>query len=50
MKKETIIILIIVIVAVVIIYIKVVKPALENVSTIATTSGKANSILNVFGI
>jgi hypothetical protein len=50
MKNETIVILIILAIAVVIVYIKVIKPALANMSTIATTSDKANAILNVFGL
>jgi hypothetical protein len=50
MKKQTVIIIILVVIALVILYITVIKPALDNVNTIAATSGKANSILSIFGI
>jgi hypothetical protein len=50
MKRQTVIIIVIVAIALIIVYIKIVKPALANVSTIATTSSKANSVLNIFGL
>lgn len=50
MKRETIIIIVILLIAAIIVYIKIIKPALANIETISTTSGKANTILSIFGL
>jgi hypothetical protein len=50
MKKPTVIIIIFALISVALVYIYVIKPALANVSTIASTAGTANSVLSKLGL